>query len=96
MSVEAQILTISIQDVFNMIPKKPEACSCGRWKRWISGTLAVIMTATCIPSTLAFASNDGQSTNYVSMSNNFSICGTTVDVSGNILLEQISLVVVIC
>ena len=68
-----------------MIPKKPEACSRGRWKRWISGTLAVIMSTTCIPSTLAFASNDEQSMNYVSMSNNFSICGTTVDVSGNIL-----------
>lgn len=68
-----------------MIPKKPEACSRGRWKRWISGSLAAIVLASCIPSTLAFADSDDQSNAYVSMSNVFTICGTTVDVDGNIL-----------
>lgn len=41
-----------------MYSKKSEPRYRGKWKRWISGTLAVIMSTTCIPSTLAFASND--------------------------------------
>lgn len=68
-----------------MNPKKSELRYRGKWKRWISGALAAIVSASCIPSTFAFADSDDQSDVYVSVSNVFNICGTTVDVDGNIL-----------